>query len=343
MGWVICKTVPYLQGVSVSASINTLVAISVERCLAICYPLKWQMTSRACRVVVIIIWTFSLTITLPWAIFFGLKPLEEGSDVLICTESWPSPHSGNIYFVVAHLVMCYLFPLTLISLCYLLIWRRVCRRTLPGEPHSHGGVVDLMIHRSKVKVIKMLLVVVISFALSWLPLYVLFTRVKFGGPFSSETEEATIHSLLPVAQWLGASNSCVNPILYAFFNRKFRIGFKEIITSRSCCSTLRYNNEFRASVNSSFSCRTNTKNGSVLMTRMTITKSKGGKSVRRTRAGSLHRHNSASAAAVQRINKNNEQFRKSYSRTCRNSISEAGENHRIIKSSSGSHLNATSV
>jgi hypothetical protein len=86
MGWVICKTVPYLQGVSVSASINTLVAISVERCLAICYPLKWQMTSRACRLVVVIIWTFSLIITLPWAIFFGLHPLEEGSDVLVGSD-----------------------------------------------------------------------------------------------------------------------------------------------------------------------------------------------------------------------------------------------------------------
>jgi hypothetical protein len=83
MGWVICKTVPYLQGVSVSASINTLVAISVERCLAICYPLKWQMTSRACRVVLFVIWTFSLIITLPWAIFFRLQPLEEGSDIQV--------------------------------------------------------------------------------------------------------------------------------------------------------------------------------------------------------------------------------------------------------------------
>jgi hypothetical protein len=85
MGWVICKTVPYLQGVSVSASINTLVAISVERCLAICYPLKWQMTSRACRIVVVVIWTFSLIITLPWAIFFGLHPLE-GSDVQVGSD-----------------------------------------------------------------------------------------------------------------------------------------------------------------------------------------------------------------------------------------------------------------
>lgn len=84
MGWLLCKTIPYLQGVSVNASINTLVAISIERCLAICYPMKWQMTSRACRIILLFIWIFSLTIMLPWALFFQLLPLEEGSDIQVC-------------------------------------------------------------------------------------------------------------------------------------------------------------------------------------------------------------------------------------------------------------------
>lgn len=83
MGWLVCKTIPYLQGVSVNASINTLVAISVERCLAICYPMRWQMTSRACKIIIMFIWIFSLTITLPWALFFQLQPLEEGSDIQV--------------------------------------------------------------------------------------------------------------------------------------------------------------------------------------------------------------------------------------------------------------------
>ena len=264
----------------------------------------------------------------------------------ICMESWPTPDSGNIYFVVAHLVMCYLFPLTLISVCYLLIWRRVCRRTLPGEPHPHGGVMDLMIHRSKVKVIKMILVVVVSFALSWLQLYVLFTRIKFGGPFSSETEESMIHSLLPIAQWLGASNSCVNPILYAFFNRRFRIGFKAILTSRSCCKPLRYNNELSASVRSNFSCRMNTKNGSVLVTRMTVARPRSRRSKAHTSSGNLQHLNSTAAATVMRINKSNDNYNNSYTRTCRNPSSETEKCHHIIKSSSVSALsrmNATSV
>lgn len=240
-------------------------------------------------------------------------------------------------------MMCYLFPLTLISVCYLLIWRRVCRRTLLGESYPQGGVMDMMLHRSKVKVIKMLLVVVVSFALSWLPLYVLFTRVKFGGPFT-ESEEAAVHSLLPVAQWLGASNSCVNPILYAFFNRKFRAGFKAIITSKSCCKPLRYNNEYSTSVRSNFSCRMNTKNGSFVTTKKTITPSNSERNKVRSVACNLQRHHSASSATILKINKANENFNNNYSSVCKKPVSERG--HYIMRSSSVSafiHLNATSV
>ncbi|CAL4060430.1 unnamed protein product, partial [Meganyctiphanes norvegica] len=233
LGWFICKAVAYLQGVSVSASINTLVAISVDRALAICYPLRCQITSRTCRSIIVVIWVFSLVITLPWAIFFKLEPIEN-TDILVCTEKWPENLNGDLYFVLAHMVMCYLFPLTIISICYILIWRKVWWRKLPGE--ENAGVAN-MVHRSKIKVIKMLLLVVILFALSWLPLYIIFARLRFGVP--SDTEDSIIRVVAPIAKWLGASNSCINPILYAFFNNKFRAGFKAILLSHSCCSPLR--------------------------------------------------------------------------------------------------------
>ncbi|KAK8382806.1 hypothetical protein O3P69_011388 [Scylla paramamosain] len=235
LGLFVCKAMSYLQGVSVSASINTLVAISVDRALAICYPMRCQITSRTCRSIILVIWVFSLTITLPWAIYFTLEPIPK-TDLSVCTDRWPDEHSGNLYFVLANLVMCYLLPLTVISICYILIWRKVWRRKLPGERQDVG--VAMMMHRSKIKVIKMLLVVVILFALSWLPLYVIFARLKLGVALT-DMENNFIHILAPIAQWLGASNSCINPILYAFFNDKFRAGFKAILVSHSCCSPLR--------------------------------------------------------------------------------------------------------
>lgn len=90
------------------------------------------------------------------------------------------------------------------------------------------------------QVLKMLLVVIVTFALSWLPLYVLFCIIKFSLASELESADGVIVTMIPVTQWLGASNSCINPIIYAFFNRKFRAGFKAIITSKSCCGPLRY-------------------------------------------------------------------------------------------------------
>lgn len=56
----------------------------------------------------------------------------------------------------------------------------------------------------------------------------------------TNSEEEFLQIVTPIAQWLGSSNSCINPCLYAFFNKKYRRGFAAIIRSRSCCTRLRY-------------------------------------------------------------------------------------------------------
>lgn len=94
---------------------------------------------------------------------------------------------------------------------------------------------QMMLHRSKMKAVKMLLVVVVSFALSWMPLYAMVSRLRFGPP-TSDLEDNLLAVLLPFAQWLGTSNSCVNPIFYAYFNRKFRAGFTAILSNHCCVS-----------------------------------------------------------------------------------------------------------
>lgn len=52
----------------------------------------------------------------------------------------------------------------------------------------------------------------------------------------------------PVAQWLGAANSCINPILYAFLNKKFRSGFLTLVHSETCCGGLRNEDIVRSTI-----------------------------------------------------------------------------------------------
>ncbi|XP_014089790.3 neuropeptide SIFamide receptor [Bactrocera oleae] len=240
LGWLMCKTVPYIQGVSVAASVYSLIAVSLDRFIAIWWPLK-QMTKSRARFMILCIWLIALSSTIPWLLYFDLVPAAESfpaaPNLYLCQEVWPPGSNGNLYFLLAHLVACYLLPMSLITLCYVLIWIKVSTRSIPGD--SKDAQMDRMQQKSKVKVIKMLVAVVILFVLSWLPLYVIFARIKFGGELSNEESEV-LYKVTPFAQWLGSSNSCINPILYAFFNKKYRRGFAAIIQSRSCCARIRY-------------------------------------------------------------------------------------------------------
>lgn len=128
---------------------------------------------------ILCIWVIALASTIPWALFFELVPLfPEAPDVLLCVEVWPPGMNGALYFLLANLVACYVVPMLLITLCYVLIWIKVWKRSIPGD--SKDAQMDRMQQKSKIKVVKMLIAVVILFVLSWMPLYYIFARIKLG-------------------------------------------------------------------------------------------------------------------------------------------------------------------
>ena len=81
LGSVICKLVPYLQGVSVCASVYTLVAVAVERYRSISSPWRRRPSSRCCRAIIGLIWIGAAIITLPWLVVFRQDSI---SDTLVC-------------------------------------------------------------------------------------------------------------------------------------------------------------------------------------------------------------------------------------------------------------------
>jgi len=51
-----------------------------------------------------------------------------------------------------------------------------------------------------------------------------------------------VQVIIPVTQWAGSANSCVNPFIYCFFSHKFRAGFKQLFAAAGCrcCCRRRY-------------------------------------------------------------------------------------------------------
>ena len=130
---------------------------------------------------------------------------------------------------------CYLIPLLFIAVFYLLIGIRVWKRKVAG---MRGTRAERNINRSKIKIVRMLMVVFIIFALSWLPLYSLNLRTLFGPQAGSSEKVIMRRYLMPLVQWLGAANSCVNPFIYCYFSANFRKSIVAVIKSRSCCGRI---------------------------------------------------------------------------------------------------------
>ncbi|CAG2202774.1 neuropeptide FF receptor 2-like [Mytilus edulis] len=226
-GAVMCKVTPYLQAVSVCASVNTLAAIAVDRYLAICYTFNYKMKWKTSKCIMFAIWIFSLIISIPMALFYQ-RYVQSGSLLYVCGENWENKFLEKIYFV-GICICCYAVPLVLIIICYSLIGFRVWNRNAPGVYKSNG-----VIHKSKVKAVKMLTVVVVLFLFSWLPLYIIKFLIYFQMDEYDNLDFVRLlnNYIVPIAQWLGLSNSGINPIIYCLFSRKIRIRIKMMV---KCC------------------------------------------------------------------------------------------------------------
>lgn len=157
------------------------------------------MSRRVARWTIACIWIFSLGISLPWAIYFELDTFEDTEyRVYVCTDKWPNERFNRIYFICANLILLYVLPGALIMLCYLGIWYKIERRNIPGD-RPKGLKIELIMQKSKLKVVKMMMVVVVIFLISWLPLYLIFARLKLGD--ISDTEYHYIAMIMPLAQW----------------------------------------------------------------------------------------------------------------------------------------------
>lgn len=149
---------------------------------------------------------------------------------------WPEPWMEVVYFSVVHLILCYVVPLLIIVISYVLVGHRIWRRQILGSyPLDEVERQARQLQQKKLRALRMVAIVVAAFALAWLPLYFIFTRIKLSYIFTSnwmtpgETELSWWPTVISVAQWMSSANSCVNPFLYHFLDPRFRCRFKQLL------------------------------------------------------------------------------------------------------------------
>ena len=115
----------------------------------------------------------------------------------------------------------YVIPLLAVCILYSSMLHRLLYGNTPSGKQSKESL------HSKKRVTHMVVMVVIVFALCWLPINIILMIQYFG----SYPESIAFVGLQIASNCLAYLNSCLNPFLYAFLSENFRKSFKKLL----CC------------------------------------------------------------------------------------------------------------
>ncbi|XP_078069980.1 neuropeptide FF receptor 2a [Mustelus asterias] len=255
----VCKISGLVQGISVSASVFTLVAIAVDRFRCIVYPFKQKLNMAVATIIIVVVWVLAVSIMCPSAIMLQVARLPDTIRILKsnnksypcyqCYEAWPNPKMRKIYTTVLFSNI-YLAPLSLIVIMYARIGIALIKTSIPVGEGSHqesGSTVP----KKKQRVIKMLATVALLFTLSWLPLWTLMMLSDYARLSHSQLRIINLY-IYPFAHWLAFCNSSVNPIIYGYFNKNFRRGFQAVFKFQLCFSEVKHRETYSHRISNKF-------------------------------------------------------------------------------------------
>uniref|UniRef100_A0A8C3KLG5 Substance-P receptor n=2 Tax=Charadriiformes TaxID=8906 RepID=A0A8C3KLG5_9CHAR len=217
-GLLYCKFHNFFPIAAVFASIYSMTAIALDRYMAIIHPLQPRLSATATKVVIGVIWLLAFLLAFPQGYY---SVMEELPGRLVCLVEWPE-HSTNVYGKTYHFcmtILIYFLPLLVIGCAYTVVGITLWASEIPGDSSDryHEQV------SAKRKVVKMMIIVVCTFALCWLPYHIYFTLQYFNPEWYLQK---FIQQVYLAIMWLAMSSTMYNPIIYCCLNDRFRVGFK---------------------------------------------------------------------------------------------------------------------
>lgn len=221
LGQVSCRLLHYTDAISTTASILSLIAISLDQVNVILFPIRRAVMIRYTKFISLVIWLLSMVFTSPYLAMFGVKTVS-------------GQQHRCVYLVLNHVVMelhvslifvfLYGFPLVFMATLYALMGRKLWFRTIPGNIHSiHRRAVE----KTKRRTIRLLIALIATYALCWLPAHVLGMCTVFE---PNVTRNLAPHWSLLIA-FIAHANCAFNPCIQIVLDRRFRAEFFKL---RNC-------------------------------------------------------------------------------------------------------------
>lgn len=210
-GRFLCHVIYPIMTMCTFASVGTLTAIAYNRYTAISRPMRVQTGRTRAKIIIGIIWVTSLIFVLPYITVLTKKNSR-------CEETWSKLYSRT--YTIFIFVLQYLIPLSIITLAYIKIALQLRRN------RKHLTAAHRVQDRDVAKVVRMMAIVVLIFAVCMLPNHILWLLSDFTNDFPGR-------KVLVWGEMLIYANSCTNPIVYSICIEEFRLAFKAYVTK--CC------------------------------------------------------------------------------------------------------------
>ncbi|XP_005159153.1 thyrotropin releasing hormone receptor 2 isoform X1 [Danio rerio] len=240
-----CLGITYFQYLGINASSCSITAFTVERYIAICHPMRAQTVctvSRAKRIIAVV-WVFTCVYCMLWLFLVDIQVNPDGR--VQCGYRVSRDLYLPIYLI--DFTIFYVIPLLLAIALYGLIARILYLNPLPHPPDS-GTVIAPTLRRSckepadggkairqgrpksalssRKQVTKMLAVVVVLFALLWMPYRTLVLINSFvSTPYLDSWFILFCRTCI-------YANSAINPVVYNLMSQKFRSAFRGLYRCR---------------------------------------------------------------------------------------------------------------
>ncbi|XP_005094654.1 neuropeptide FF receptor 2-like [Aplysia californica] len=227
----LCRVVNFCPLMCIMASIYSMVAISFERKRAIIVSTAARPTILVALKIIPAIWGLSFVFCIPTMYEYSAfqEPLENGTSITRCGSNGVS-WTYTVLNGVALVMLAYIVPLTLLLLNYGSILWFFHGRGVFGHAHvTDAALVQAQaLYKGRMNVVKMLILVALLFALSWLPYFALLLLEKVTG----KSDVSDIGPIFMLKIVLSVFSTAYNFLLYVVYNRNFRAGFKALFTCR---------------------------------------------------------------------------------------------------------------
>ena len=219
LGSVMCRLVRFAQTTVPTTIVFVLVSISIDRFYTIIYPLSFKITRGTAKHLIVCCWVLAFVVCIFSIYFFETTEVGDNPNHEICHTFISNQYLTGILYGSVIVGLTYIVPTMFVIVMYSRIFRYVW--TAGNGPRRLRRTSN-PVARTKVKTLKMLIVITIATLVCFAPLYILQLW------YTASSAVYVNQSIFIAAFLLMFLTTILKPIIYMLYNSNFRRGCREV-------------------------------------------------------------------------------------------------------------------